>query len=67
MIRSAPTSSVSASRDSGSREADISSRPSPTRRGVVKYQTLVLLADWLCRISAPTVRYSPGRASSSHR
>ena len=27
----------------------------------------LLDADWLCRTSAPTVRYSPGRASSSHR
>ena len=44
-MRSAPTSSVSASRDSGSRELDINSRPSPTRSSVVKYQTLVLLAD----------------------
>ena len=37
-------------------ELDINSRPSPTRSGVVKYQTLVLLADWLCRTRAPTVR-----------
>jgi hypothetical protein len=72
VMRSAPTSSVSASRDSGSRAADISDRPSPaplplTRSGVVKYQTFVLLADWLLRTSAPTVSHPPGRASSSHR